>query len=99
MVALLFFGFFTFAGFPLLLSLVSDYVPKGSSSTGNALVWGLGSTGGQAMGPLVVGLLTLGSYSNLTTAFAVMAVVAALTVLGMPLLAKSENRAKMPLFG
>jgi hypothetical protein len=51
------------------------------------------------MGPLVVGLLTLGSYSNLTTAFAVMAVVAALTVLGMPLLAKSENRTKMPLFG
>lgn len=99
LVALLFFGFFTFAGFPLLLSLVSDYVPKGSSSTGNALVWGLGSTGGQAMGPLVVGLLTLGSYSHLTTAFAVMAGIAALTVLGMPLLAKSENRTKMPLFG
>ncbi len=99
MVALVFFGFFTFAGFPLLLSLVSDYVPKGSSSTGNALVWGLGSTGGQAMGPLVVGLLTFGSYSRLTTAFAIMAVIAALTVLGTPLLAKSENRTKMPLFG
>ncbi len=98
-VSLFFFGLFTFSGFPLLLSLVSDYVPKGSSSVGNALVWGLGSTGGQALGPLVVGVLTFGSYSNLTAVFAVMAVVAALTVVATPLMAKTERHGKMPLFG
>ena len=98
-VSLVFFGLFTFSGFPLLLSLVSDYVPRGSSSAGNALVWGLGSTGGQAMGPLVVGLLTFGSYSNLTTVFAIMAVVAALTVVATPLMAKTESHGKMALFG
>ncbi len=99
LVSLIFFGFFTFSGFPLLLSLVSDYVPKGSSSTGNALVWGLGSTGGQALGPLVVGLLTFGSYANLSAVFGVMAVVVVLTVLGTPLMTKTEKHGKMPLFG
>ena len=39
------FGFFTFARFPLLLSLVADHVPKERSTTGNALVWDVGSTG------------------------------------------------------
>ncbi len=57
LLALVVFGLFTFSGFPLLLSLVAGYVPKGSSTTGNALVWGIGSTGGQAVGSLAVSLL------------------------------------------
>lgn len=96
--SLVVFGFFTFSGFPLLLSLVSDYVPKESSSTGNALVWGLGSTAGQAVGPLVVGLLIAGSYAHLDMAFAIMAGIVAATALGTPFLAKKAPRAKMPLF-
>ncbi|MCL4433903.1 MAG: MFS transporter [Actinobacteria bacterium] len=98
-ISLIFFGFFTFSGFPLLLSLVSDYVPRRSTTTGNALVWGLGSTGGQALGPLVVGLLTFGSYSHLSTAFIIMASLAAATVLATPLMSKTDSRVKMPLFG
>jgi MFS family permease len=97
-VSLVLFGFFTFSGFPLLLSLVSDYVPRGASSTGNALVWGLGSTAGQAVGPLVVGLLIVGSYARLSSAFEIMAAVVAATVLGTPLLAKKAPRTKMSLF-
>lgn len=99
MIALLIFGFFTFSGFPLLLSLVSDYVPKESSTTGNALVWGVGSTGGQALGPLAVSLITLGSYHRLGFAFGVLAVVAAATALASPLMAPSARRSKMSLFG
>jgi len=98
-IALLIFGFFTFSGFPLLLSLVSDYVPKESSTTGNALVWGVGSTGGQALGPLAVSLITLGSYHRLGFAFGVLAAVAAATALASPLMAKSTRRSKMTLFG
>ncbi|MCL4312921.1 MAG: MFS transporter [Actinobacteria bacterium] len=98
-VSLLFFGFFTFSGFPLLLSLVADYVPKDASTTGNALVWGLGSTGGQAVGPLVVGLLIFGSYTHLAFAFEVLATIAALTVLGTPFMTKTARRTKMPVFG
>jgi len=98
-VSLLFFGFFTFSGFPLLLSLVADYVPKDASTTGNALVWGLGSTGGQAVGPLVVGLLIFGSYAHLAFAFEVLAAIAALTILGTPFMTKTARRTKMPVFG
>ncbi len=98
-VSLVFFGFFTFSSFPLLMSMVSDYVPRESFTTGNAIVWGLGSTGGQALGPLVVGLLTFGSYSHLGTAFIVMAIVAIITVLATPLMKKVDSRTKMAIFG
>jgi fucose permease len=38
MLVLALFGFFIFATFPLLFSLVADYVPEERSTTGNALV-------------------------------------------------------------
>ncbi len=99
MLFLLLFGFFTFAAFPLLLSLVSDYVPREASATGNALVWGIGSTGGQALGPVAVSLLTLGAYHRLGFAFAVLAVVAAATVVGAPLLRKTARHTAVARFG
>ncbi|MGC8463905.1 MAG: MFS transporter [Acidimicrobiales bacterium] len=99
LLALALFGFFTFASFPLLLSLVADYVPKERSTTGNALVWGLGSTGGQALGPLAVSLLMLGSYSHLGLAFGVLAALAGATALGTPLLAGTARHGRMALFG
>ncbi len=99
LLALALFGFFTFASFPLLLSLVADYVPKERSTTGNALVWGLGSTGGQALGPLAVSVLMLGSYSHLGLAFGVLAALAGATALGTPLLAKTARRGRMAMFG
>ncbi len=98
-VFLLFFGFFTFSGFPLLLSLVPDYVSSESHVMGNALVWGVGSTGGQALGPLVVTLLTGGAYHRLGFAFTVLAVLAALTAVGTPLLARVTHGARVALFG
>ncbi len=98
-ISLIFFGFFTFSSFPLLMSMVSDYVPRESFTTGNAIVWGVGSTGGQALGPLVVGLLTFGSYSHLDVAFTIMAILAVATVLGTPLMKRVDSRTKMALFG
>ena len=99
MLALALFGFFTFASFPLLLSLVADYVPRERSTTGNALVWGVGSTGGQALGPLVASVLMLGSYSHLGLAFGVLGGLAAATALGTPLLARTARHGHMALFG
>jgi len=99
LLALAVFGLFTFSGFPLLLSLVADYVPKEASTTGNALVWGVGSTGGQALGPLAVSLLTLGSKSHLGEAFGILGALAAATVLATPLLKKTARSARVALFG
>lgn len=99
LLALFAFGLFTFSGFPLLLSLVADYVPKSSSTTGNALVWGIGSTGGQALGPLVVSLLTGGSDANLGLAFAILGAIVAATVVATPLLERTARSSRMALFG
>jgi len=99
LLALALFGLFTFSGFPLLMSLVADYVPKSSSTTGNALVWGVGSTGGQALGPLVASLLMGGSHAHLGLAFAVLGAVAAATVLATPLLQRTRRSARMAMFG
>lgn len=99
LLALATFGLFTFSGFPLLLSLVADYVPRGSFATGNALVWGIGSTGGQALGPLAASVLTAGSHANLGTAFAIFGAIAAATVLATPLLKRVPGSARMAMFG
>jgi FSR family fosmidomycin resistance protein-like MFS transporter len=97
--ALFVFGMFTFSGFPLLLSLVADYVPREASTTGNALVWGVGSTGGQALGPLVTSLVMAGSDAHLGFAFALLGGLVAATVLATPLLGKVTRSTHMALFG
>ncbi|MHB8325716.1 MAG: MFS transporter [Candidatus Dormibacteria bacterium] len=93
------FGLFTFSGFPLLMSLVADYVPKGTSSTANAFVWGLGATGGQAIGPLLVGVLALSSYSHLASSFEILALAAIAVTALLPLMAPSGRHTRPPLFG
>ncbi|MHB8324330.1 MAG: MFS transporter, partial [Candidatus Dormibacteria bacterium] len=93
------FGLFTFSGFPLLMSLVADYVPKGTSSTANAFVWGLGATGGQAIGPLLVGVLALSSYSHLASSFEILALAAIAVTVLLPLMAPSGRHTRPPLFG
>jgi FSR family fosmidomycin resistance protein-like MFS transporter len=89
LIVLAIFGFFTFTAFPLLLSLASDYEPEGSSSLGNALVWGIGTSGGGVIGPLVTGTLVLNDYAQLGFAFEIMAVAALLSAVGAMLLPKS----------
>jgi MFS transporter, FSR family, fosmidomycin resistance protein len=69
------FGFFTFNAFPLLFSLASDY-SGGSASFGRGLVWGIGTTGGTALGPPMIVALILNDYTMFNFAFEVMAVVA-----------------------
>jgi len=93
------FGFFTFSAFPLFLSLVSDYVPRGSSTSGNAVVWGLGVTGGGVIGPLVVGALLLPDYSNLGTVFVFMAGAAVIAAIGSVILPRVARKRRTPLFG
>ena len=92
------FGFFVFSGFPLLLSMVGDYVPRGESSLANALVWGFGSTAGGAIGPLVTGALIGGDYARLGTAFTVLAGAAIVSGVATVMVPPARRRSKMRAF-
>ena len=92
------FGFFVFSGFPLLLSMVGDYVPRGESSLANALVWGIGSTAGGAVGPLVAGALTGGDYKRLGFAFTVLAGAALVSAAATVLVPKANRASRMRAF-
>lgn len=93
------FGLFVFSGFPLLLSLAADYVPRSSTSLGNALVWGIGVTAGGAVGPPLTGLLIGGDYGRLGFAFAVLAGATLLSALATALIPRAAHAGRMPAFG
>jgi MFS family permease len=85
------FGLFTFAAFPLFLSLAANYEAKGSSSLGNALVWGIGSSRGSVVGPLITGALVLTNYQHLGFAFEVMAAAIMVSAGGTLLLPRANT--------
>ena len=85
------FGLFTFAAFPLFLALASNYEPKGSSSLANALVWGIGTSGGSVLGPLITGSLVLTNYQHLGFAFEVMAAAIMVSAAGTLLLPRVKT--------
>jgi len=85
------FGFFTYAAFPLLFSLSSVYVDEESSSLGNAIVWGLGLSGGNVIGPLIIGTFLIAGYGELGFAFEFMAATLLISAVGTVFLPKSET--------
>lgn len=91
------FGFFTFSNFPLTLSLTSDLVPRNSTGLANALVWGLGVSGGGALGPFIVGLLS--QHDGLVQALLIVSVFGLISALMTPLIPRPPKRSKVPLFG
>jgi MFS transporter, FSR family, fosmidomycin resistance protein len=84
------FGFFTYAAFPLLFSLSSLYVDEESSSLANAIVWGLGLSGGSVIGPLIMGAFVVSGYGALSFALEVMAVTVFVSAVGTVFLPKSR---------
>jgi MFS family permease len=76
------FGFFAYTGFPLLMSLAADYAPENGSTLSNSLVWGVGATGGNAVGPLIINALILDSYGRLGLSFEYMAALAVASAVG-----------------
>ena len=92
-VLLVLLGLFTFSGYPIFLSLASDYVPKNSFSLSNALVWSLGVNGGGVVGPAVVGAIALSGYVSWTFAFEMMAAAALISAAMIPLLGRPQKAA------
>jgi MFS transporter, FSR family, fosmidomycin resistance protein len=86
------FGFFAYTGFPLLMSLAADYSSQSGSAFGNSLVWGLGATGGNALGPLLIYAISLDDYARLGYSFEVMAALAVASAVGAMLIPKPKAR-------
>lgn len=96
--ALALFGFFNFSGFPIFMSMISDYVPRGSTTVSNAIVWNLGGTAGQAIAPLIIGIYIAGKYSRLPIAFETMLILGLLSILIIFALPRPPKVSKAPLF-
>ena len=88
------FGFFAFTGFPLLLSLAADYAAADASALGNSLVWGLGATGGNSIGPLLVFALALNDYGRLGSTYEIMAALAVASAVGAMLIPRPRSRSE-----
>jgi FSR family fosmidomycin resistance protein-like MFS transporter len=70
------FGFFVFTQFPLLMPLSSNAVPKEAVTLSNSIVWGIGNSGGNSLGPFLVGLLATPFFlGSLNGAFFVVAII------------------------
>lgn len=93
------FGLFTFSGFPLLLSMVNDYVPRRSSSLANALVWGVGNSAGNALGPVIVGIMIGSDYAKLDWAFTIFALLAVASSFAVAFVPKPARVGRMASFG
>ncbi|MEZ0248167.1 MAG: MFS transporter, partial [Thermoproteus sp.] len=89
------FGFFTFSAFPLTLSLAGDLVPRSSMGLATSLVWGLGNTGGGALGPLAMGLLLTSMGLGGIYIMASLAAISAALTAAIP---RPPKRSKTPLF-
>ena len=71
-----------------MMTLAAEYSSQSGSALGNSIVWGLGGTGGNALGPLLIYALSFNEYSRLGFAFEVMAVIAAVSGLAALLIPK-----------
>ena len=82
---LVIFGLFSYSAFPLLLGVVHDRTRIEEMTSGGALVWGVGNSGGSAAAPLLVGALAVFSSGSPEAGFLVSAVVGILSIVLMPL--------------
>lgn len=96
---LLLIGFFTFSAFPLLMSLTPDYLPAGSSTLANSVVFGLATGGGSALGPTLVGLVAYRGYATLPLGLEVMVGVGLVSAAAVVWLPRPGTKSRMPMFG
>ena len=81
---------------PMACNCVEIPLPTTAS---NALVWNLGGTGGQAIGPLVAGVLIGSTYANISLIFEILLVFAVISAIIAMTLPKPSRVSKVSLFG
>ena len=78
------FGLFSYSAFPLLLGVVHDRTRIEENTSGSAIVWGVGNSGGSAAAPLIVGALAVLYSGSPVVGFLASAVIGILSVVLMP---------------
>ncbi len=90
------FEFFALSNFPVILSIVGDLFPQNQVGSANSIVWNIGITGGNVIGPLIAGLLA--SYVGLINgleALSILGLVSGIMWIGVP---KPPKKRRVPLF-
>jgi MFS family permease len=90
-ICLALFGFFTYSSYPVFIAAVTDAVPPDLLSLSNSIVWGVGLLGGNAIGPIIVGLVVESTLSLLPTVFFALAIVSGLSTALVALLPRRHN--------
>ena len=79
------FGLFNYTSFPLIMGLATEISPEGSTTIGGSIVWGVGTVGGGAVGPLLVPLLAFPAMlGSLSSAFYAVTILSLSSVLFLP---------------
>jgi FSR family fosmidomycin resistance protein-like MFS transporter len=81
-------GFFIYSMFPVVLTLVGDMVPPHAAGFANALVWGIGTSGGAAVGPVLIGFLA--GIVGLSQAMIILTCLGLASVLAVPFIRKPK---------
>ncbi len=84
-VSLIPFGLFGYSAFPLLLGFVAEQTSPREMTSASSIVWGVGSTSGQAVAPLLMSLLALPAlFGSLTAGMFAAAFVGLISVVLLP---------------
>lgn len=85
LVWLIIFGFFAFNSFPMILSLIGDLFPTRRRGFADSLVWGLGTSGGGAIGSILIGYLAeIIGLVNATTIIICLGIIPLILILFIP---------------
>jgi FSR family fosmidomycin resistance protein-like MFS transporter len=86
------FGFFQYTSFPIFLSLSGEIAPEGATTLSNSIVWGIGTTGGGSLGPVVIGILSTKLFlGSLSQAFLVVSLIGLTSVALLPFVKRKEK--------
>jgi FSR family fosmidomycin resistance protein-like MFS transporter len=87
------FGLFNFTSFPLVLGLATEISPEGAKTIASSIVWGVGTTGGGALGPILVAILALPSaLGSLGASFYALTLLTLISVAILPFVPRPARR-------
>ncbi|GGP18914.1 MFS transporter [Thermocladium modestius] len=90
------FEFFALSNFPVILSIVGDLFPQNQVGSANSIVWNVGITGGNVIGPALAGLLS--TYVGLVSGLEMMAALGLASGVMWVAVPRPPKRRRVPLF-